>query len=561
MSASTPAFRRLRAASGAMAVYVSIRALTCILPFLHLILPVSSDQDARYGLELAVLISVLTLLASLPYALVLGSFFSGGHESVRKRRSMLVVVAVGTLDLASALAIVSFTDGWSSQFRHYWFTALLVPCLVLGLRRSLVLVVICIGVTNLVIGLSGGHRFGWLDDLLYLQIGSAVSTVIVAGVIGYLGDLVFELQRNRRSAEIARDNLGTMLEITQYTAVLTSGLNDLMLRMARAIGERHRYEIVGIYLLESGGQEVRLAGWLGEVEALRRHELHGDNLVHQAISAMDARFIQDGKSWNAAIPIRDADSPMGVLLIGSAGPETDAGSMTGLGLALVGHIAVGIQVARLRQRLESAATQHESQRITRQIHDRISSSLYSLMMYLETYAEQARLEGSPVHRRLESLIPSFAQLLIETRHYMYHLLPALRGESGLDALVDSMVAEFERASGIPVRLSIGGSAAHVPMTATMGLYHILQYRLSDILLLSTATGVEICLTIEPENISLSISNDGVETSADQMDRIRELAGDLGGDLKILNADDWSTQMVVDLSIEGSGESLDQTGDN
>ena len=161
MSASTPAFRRLRAASGAMAVYVSIRALTCILPFLHLILPVSSDQDARYSLELAVLISVLTLLASLPYALVLGSFFSGGHESVRKRRSMLVVVAVGTLDLASALAIVSFTDGWSSQFRHYWFTALLVPCLVLGLRRSLVLVVICIGVTNLVIGLSGGHRF-WM---------------------------------------------------------------------------------------------------------------------------------------------------------------------------------------------------------------------------------------------------------------------------------------------------------------------------------------------------------------------------------------------------------------
>ena len=344
--------------------------------------------------------------------------------------------------------------------------------------------------------------------------------------------------------------------------VLTSGLNDLMLRMARAIGERHRYEIVGIYLLESGGQEVRLAGWLGEVEALRaaRGCMGTTWSIRRSPPWMPGSFRTESHGMPQS-PLRDADSPMGVLLIGSAGPETDAGSMTGLGLALVGHIAVGIQVARLRQRLESAATQHESQRITRQIHDRISSSLYSLMMYLETYAEQARLEGSPVHRRLESLIPSFAQLLIETRHYMYHLLPALRGESGLDALVDSMVAEFERASGIPVRLSIGGSAAHVPMTATMGLYHILQYRLSDILLLSTATGVEICLTIEPENISLSISNDGVETSADQMDRIRELAGDLGGDLKILNADDWSTQMVVDLSIEGSGESLDQTGDN
>ena len=244
-----------------MAVYVSIRVLSCIIPFLHLILPVSSGQDAQYGLGLAALVFVLILLTSLPYALVLGPFLSGGYEFVRKRRSMLVIVAVGTLDLASALAIVAFTDGWSSQFRHYWFTALLIPCLALGLRRSLVLAVICIVVTNLVLSLTGGQRFGWLDDLLYLQTGSAASTVIVAGVIGFLGDLVCELQRSKRSAEIGRDNLETMLEITQYTAMVSTGVNDLMRRIAHAIGERHSYQVVGIYVIESGEDDVRLAGW------------------------------------------------------------------------------------------------------------------------------------------------------------------------------------------------------------------------------------------------------------------------------------------------------------
>ena len=545
-----------------MAVYVSLRMLTCILPFLQLISATPSDQDARYGLELAALVLLLTLFASVPYALILGSFLSGGHESVRKRRSMFVVVAVTTLDLGSALAIVAFTDGWSSQFRHYWFTALPVPCLVLGLRRSLILAVICIAVTNAVLSLTGDHGFGWLDDLLYLQLGSAVTTVIVAGVIGYLGDVVFELQRSRRSAEIARDNLETMLEITQYTTMVTSGLNDLMRRMARAIGERHSYQVVGIYVIESGGNDVRLAGWLGEFESLRRHERQQDNLVREAISAMDDRLVRDGQSWNAAIPIRDIDSPVGVLLIGSEGPESDVRRMTGLGHALVGQIAVGIQVARLRQRLDHAATSHEWERITRQIHDRISSSLYSLMMYLETYAEQARLEGSPFHQRLEGMIPSVAQLLIETRHYMYHLLPALRGESGLDEVVDSMVAEFERASEIPVRLSIGGSAANVPMATTIGFYHILQHRLSDILLSSKTTGVEIHLTIEPDNISLSISDDGVHDPANShMDRIRELAGDMGGDLEIVNSHDGNTKMVLDMSIGGSGGTLDQTGDS
>ena len=253
---------------------------------------------------------------------------------------------------------------------------------------------------------------------------------------------------------------------------------------------------------------------------------------------------------------------MGVLLIGSEGADTDVRRMTGLGHALVGHIAVGIQVARLRQRLDHAATQQEWDRITREIHDRISSSLYSLMMYLETYAEQARLEGSPVHRRLESMIPSFAQLLIEVRHYMYHLLPALRGERGLDAVVDSMVAEFERASEIPVHLTIGGSAAHVPIKTTVGLYQILQYRLSDILLLSTATGVEVYLAIESDKISLSVSDDGGEDPADsQTDRIRELAGGMGSDLQIVTAVDGHTQMMLDVSIGSSRGTLDHTGDN
>ena len=544
-----------------MAVYVSLRVLTCILPFLHLIRPVPSGQDTQYGLGLAVLVLLLTLFVSLPYALVLGSFLSRAHESARSRRSILLIIAIGALDLASGLAIVALTDGWSSEFRHYWSMALPIPCLVLGLRRSLVLAVTCIVVTNLVLSLTGNNWSGPVNDLLYMQIGWAVTTVAIAGMVGFLGDLVFELQRNRRSVEIARDNLETMLEITQQTALVSSGLNDLMRRIARAIGERHSYQVVGIFIVESGGDDVRLVGWQGEVEALRRHERHDDSLVHGAISAMDARLVRDGQLWKAAIPIRDAEFPLGVLLIGSMGTETDTGRMTGLGQVLVGHIAVGIEVARLRQRQESAATQHEWEQITRQVHDRISSSLYSLMMYLETYAEQAKLEGSPVHRRLESMMTSFSQLLIDTRHYMYHLLPALRGERGLDQVVDSIVAEFQNASGIPVRLSIGGSAAHIPITTTIGLYHILQHRLSDILLDSKATVVEIILTIGPDDISLSISDDGEEISADQMDGIRDRARDVGVNLNTFHADDGSTQILLDMSVERSRTSLDQTGDS
>ena len=556
MSALTTPFGRLHAARGAMAVYVPLRVLTCLLPFMHLIPGLSSNRDGQYGLELAALVLLLTLLTTVPYALVLGSFLSDAHESARTRRSLLLVLTVGALDLASGLAIVAFTDGWSSQFRHYWTAALLVPCLVLGFRWSLTMGVTFIVITYLALSPTGGNWSGSANDLLYLQIGWAVSTIVISGVIGFLGDVVFELQRSRRSAEVARDNLETMLEITRQTAMITSGLNDLMRRVARVIGERHSCQMVGIYVVGSEDEGLRLVGWLGEFEVLRHHVRRGDSLVHEAISSMDARFVQDGRSWNAAIPIRDVDSAMGVLLIGSEGTDTDINRMTRLGHALEGHIAVGIQVARLRQRLGHAATPQEWELITRRIHDRISSSFYSFMMQLETHVEQIRPEGSPLTLRLESIVPTFAQLLIETRHYMYQLLPALRGQIGVDAMVDSMVAEFEKASEIPVRLTIGGSAAHVPIATTVGLYLLLQNRLSDILISPAATKVEVNLRMKSDNLSLRISDNGVENTADRLTRMRELAGDMGGQLEIVPGRDGNTELALDVAMESSGGSLD-----
>ena len=110
-----------------------------------------------------------------------------------------------------------------------------------------------------------------------------------------------------------------------------------------------------------------------------------------------------------------------------------------------------------------------------------------------------------------------------------------------------------------MRLSIGGSAGHVPMATMMGIYHILQHRLSDILLDSTATRVEINLAIGADDISLSISDDGEESSTDRMDRIRDLARDAGVRLEAFNADDGSTQILLDVSVQRGRAGLDQTG--
>ena len=84
-------------------------------------------------------------------------------------------------------------------------------------------------------------------------------------------------------------------------------MNDLMCRVAQTVGERHRYDIVAIYVSEPGEREMRLSGWLGGARGLRAiSSEEADVLIRQAMAEKDSRLVRDGESWRAAIPISGA---------------------------------------------------------------------------------------------------------------------------------------------------------------------------------------------------------------------------------------------------------------
>ncbi len=59
---------------------------------------------------------------------------------------------------------------------------------------------------------------------------------------------------------------------------------------------------------------------------------------------------------------------------------------------------------------------------------------------------------------------------------------------------------------------------------------------------------------------LSISGDGAEGKASQLDRMRELAGDMDGRQEVSDDRDGNTKMVLDVAIESIGTSLEQPRD-
>ena len=115
----------------------------------------------------------------------------------------------------------------------------------------------------------------------------------------------------------------------------------------------------------------------------------------------------------------------------------------------------------------------ERVRIAREIHDGVAQSIIGLSLSLETCTELTEAQGGPLHDQLQRLVPLAKKALLETRHYIYHLKPVLDGESGLVAVAETQVREFETVAGTPVKLSVDGKGSDVPVVTSTAFYRIL----------------------------------------------------------------------------------------
>ena len=548
--------RRLLALCCPAALYYLLRLLTCVVPVAASLTGNAPDENLGFGSWLVVYAVLVGLSVATAYTVLLRSFMTGEHDGARRRGSVLVVVVVGGLDMAGGLAAIVLSGGWGSPFWHAWLSSLVVPCLVLGMRWSLLVAGVYMIVLSGVLSVTGDGVGGvWLDTHRYLYVGSMITLVLLSAVVGYLGDVCFELQRSRRRSEDALAGLCTMLEIARLVAVITTRENEVMVRVARTIGERHRFDSVGIYVLGADGRGVRLSGWSGEREELERYPRQPDDLVHRAMDAMETRSERDGGTWRTAIPIRDDGTPLGVLLLASGRPAGDAWGVAGLGAMLVSQIAVGIRVAELLGRADAAMSGREWEALTGRIHDRITDSLYSLVLHIEAYSTLAERDANPLAGRLGTLVPHGRHVLFDTREYLYRLLPVLRGEGGLDAVVRSLAVDFERFSGIGVRMSVTGTGTRLPPSSIVACYDIIQNRLADVFHDAMASEVVLELEMNDEGLRLTMADDGVVgeeragVSGERMEMIRRLVGDVGGDLQVERSPGPGTRIVLGLPVE------------
>ena len=161
-----------------------------------------------------------------------------------------------------------------------------------------------------------------------------------------------------------------------------------------------------------------------------------------------------------------------------------------------------------------AAALSERQHLAREMHDVLAHSLSGLVLQLEG----ARLLAARDRERLDPELGS----AIERAHHLAkagleesrRAIGMLRGDDlpGPERL-DDLVAEFERDSAIPCRVTIEGGERELGSEARLTVYRVAQEALTNVRRHAAAERVELGLRYEPEGVRLVVEDFASATAA------------------------------------------------
>jgi signal transduction histidine kinase len=216
--------------------------------------------------------------------------------------------------------------------------------------------------------------------------------------------------------------------------------------------------------------------------------------------------------------------------------------------------AANLELQKRAQQAELAALE-ERHRIAREIHDGIAQSIYMLSISLEACVELASRGQNGLQERLKSLVQISKQALLDTRHYIFDLKPMLEGNRPITEMVEHQVQEFRTVTSIPTAFTVSGNETPLPLSASAGLYRIVQEGLANVFRHAQASQVEVCLVFDHgERVQLQIKDNGKGFNTTNgpagygLGNMAQRARELGGELNIESSPGHGTCLTLTLPI-------------
>ncbi len=197
--------------------------------------------------------------------------------------------------------------------------------------------------------------------------------------------------------------------------------------------------------------------------------------------------------------------------------------------------------AELMEQKLTSATLEERQRLARNLHDSLSQSVHSLVLFSQTL--QSSLDKNNIERAkriVEQVQESARQSHKETRLLLYELQAPGKGRS-VDLIheLESRLAKVENHAGIGSEIIVKGSVKDIPSAWTEDLYWMTIEALNNALKHAQARKMKIIINIANQELELEVVDDGRGFSLEKVGaggmglaNLRERASLLGGELTI-----------------------------
>ena len=187
---------------------------------------------------------------------------------------------------------------------------------------------------------------------------------------------------------------------------------------------------------------------------------------------------------------------------------------TGIGIVMLGleeldraNRTVALRTSQLERLSARIVEQHEEERrrVSLELHDQTAQVWAAVKMQLGLLREGAPPELSPRFDRTLDLVDTGIQSI---RSVTTNLRPPLLDDLGLAPALRALVETFEAQSNLEVSIDLPDQMPAVTPDAALALFRAVQEALSNVARHSSATSAEVRITVEANELKLTIRDNG-----------------------------------------------------
>lgn len=176
---------------------------------------------------------------------------------------------------------------------------------------------------------------------------------------------------------------------------------------------------------------------------------------------------------------------------------------------LAAQAGLAINAAQMAEERRLRAVQDERERISRDLHDGVIQSLFSIGMSLEGVRPLVRTDPARVEERMDRAVDQLDTTIREIRNTIFTLRPSAASELGLERGLVELAREYEvNAILRPVVTIHGALDREVPADVVPDVLHIVREALSNAAKHAAATQVHLEARLGRDGLHLQVSDRG-----------------------------------------------------